>query len=322
MFSVGRLYYPAAVRRRHVIALLVILGVVAIGLAIVPRGPSEPGYRGRTLSDWIVVTRVHPDDDEAWMAVRQLAANSIPLLLDWIKREDRPTARARIAEAKDRAIAFLERHRVIKPRPHSMFMDWKASYRFLAQAALEELGPEAKAAIPALIQMLGTKGPTTNDFSPVAGTAFLLLPKMAPKSIPPLIGALSSNDLQVYALAAGALGEIGPQASVAIPVIQRRLADTNVMVRVGAARVLGQLGADPTVFMPTVVESLRDPDFTFLDYKLEILLKYKDHARAALPILMNIQMNAANLGSPTNQYVRQQVTGALLQLQPNRDSGP
>jgi hypothetical protein len=105
-------------------------------------------------------------------------------------------------------------------------------------------------------------------------------------------------------------------------VIQRRLADTNVMVRVGAARVLGQLGADPTVFMPTVVESLRDPDFTFLDYKLEILLKYKDHARAALPILMNIQMNAANLGSPTNQYVRQQVTGALLQLQPNRDAGP
>jgi HEAT repeat protein len=256
------------------------------------------------------------------MAVRHLASNSIPLLLDWIKRDDRPTPRARIAAAKDSAITFLERHRVIKPQPHLMFMDWKASYRLLAQAALTELGPNAETAIPVLIQMLGTKGPTTNDFSPIAGTAYLLLPKMAPASLSPLTDALTNSDLQVYALAAGALGEIGPQASAAIPVIHHRLADTNVMIRIGAARVLGQLGADPGVFMPAVVESLRDPDYTFLDYKLEVLLKYKDHARAALPILMNIQTNAANLGSPTNQYVRQQVTGALLQLQPNRDAGP
>jgi HEAT repeat protein len=322
MFSVSTLYYPAAVRRRHIIALFWITGVVGIGLAILLRGPSEPAYRGRTLSDWIVTTRVHPDDDDARMAVRHLASNSIPLLLDWIKREDRPTVRARIAQAKDRAFAFLEGHRVIRPRSHSGFMDWKGSYRSLARTALSDLGPEAKSAVPALIQMLGTKGPTTNDFSPIAGTAYLLLPKMAPASIPPLIDALSSSDLQVYALAAGVLGEIGPQASVAIPVIHKRLADTNVMIRVGAAEILGKLGADPTVFMPTVVESLLDPDYTFLDYKLEVLLKYKDHARAALPILMNIQTNAASLGSPTNQYVRQQATGALLQLQSTGDAGP
>ena len=316
MFSAGELHYPAAVRRRRVIALLVILGVIVIGLAIVLRGPSEPAYRGRTLSDWIVATRVHTTvDEEARIAVRHLASNSIPLLLAWIKREDRPTPRARIAAAKDSAIAFLERHRVIKPRPHSMFMDWKESYRSLAQGALAELGPEAKAAIPALIQMLGTKGPTTNDFSPIAGTAYLLLPKMAPPSIAPLIDSLSSTDLQVYALAAGALGEIGPQASAAIPVIQTRLADTNAMIRIGAARVLGQLGADPTVFMPSVVESLREPDYAFLDYKLEVLLKYKDHASGALPILANILTNAATLGSPTSQFVRQQVNAAIRQLQ-------
>jgi hypothetical protein len=117
------------------------------------------------------------------MVMRNLASNSIPLLLDWIKREDRPTPRARIAAVKDGAIAFLERHKVIRPGPHSIFMDWKESYRSLAQGALAELGSDAKAAIPALIQMLGTKGPTTNDFSPVAGNAYLLLPKMAPAAI-------------------------------------------------------------------------------------------------------------------------------------------
>ena len=130
------------------------------------------------------------------------------------------------------------------------------------------------------------------------------------------IDALSSSDLQIDALTAGALGEIGPQARAAIPVMQRRLADTNVMVRVGAADVLGKLGAEPSVFMPMLVESLRDPDFSFLDFKLEVLLKHKNHGRDALPILMNILTNAESLGSPTNIYVRQQVTGALLQLQP------
>jgi hypothetical protein len=305
------------VRKRHVIALSWIAGIVAIGLAIYLRGLSEPAYRGRSLSNWIVVTRVHPDDDEARMAVRYLASNSIPLLLDWIKREDRPTPRARIAEAKSRAITWLERNRVIKPRSRSSSIDWKGSYRSLANAAFTELGPEAAPAIPALIQMLGTKGPTTNDFSPIAGVAYLLLPRIAPASIPPLIDSLSSTDLQVYALAAGALGEIGPQARAAIPVLQRRLADTNVMISVGAARVLGQLGADPAVFMPSVVESLRDPDFTFLDYKLEVLLKYKDQARDAVPVLSRILTNAVTLGSPTNQFVRQQVSAALRQLQPN-----
>ena len=63
------------------------------------------------------------------------------------------------------------------------------------------------------------------------------------------------------------------------------LTDTNAMISVGAARVLGQLGADPAVFMPAVVESLRELDFTFLDYKLEVLLKFKDQARDAVPVL-------------------------------------
>jgi len=60
------------VRRRDAIALLVISGVVAIGLEIVLRGPPEPAYRSRALSCWIVATRVHPDDDEARMVMRQL----------------------------------------------------------------------------------------------------------------------------------------------------------------------------------------------------------------------------------------------------------
>jgi HEAT repeat protein len=248
--------------------------------------------------------------------VRQLATNSIPLLIEWLHRDDRPTLKGSFKQTVDRSIRFLEEHRVLKSRPHKVYMDWKSSYRSLALNVLSELGPDGKEAIPALIQMLGTKAPSTNDISPVAGAAYLILPRMAPASIPPLIEAASSTDLQVYALAAGALGDIGSKASAAIPVIRTRLNDQNLTARFAAADVLGKLGADPEVFMPTLVESLGNPDFTFLDYKLEILLKYKDHARGAVPVLLNLLTNAAQLGSPTNTYVLQQITSALSRIHP------
>ena len=136
--------------RRLLVVLLSVIGIVAIGFGLLL--PSEPTYRGRTLSDWIVATRHHPKDDEARLAMRQLASNSIPTLLEWIRREDRPTPKARIAAARDVAVALLERHRIIKPRPHPLSPDLKGSYRFLAKCALEELGPDANDAVPSLVQ--------------------------------------------------------------------------------------------------------------------------------------------------------------------------
>jgi len=99
--------------------------------------------------------------------------------------------------------------------------------------------------------------------------------------------------------------------------IQQKLTDTNVMIMIGAAEVLDQLGTHPNVFMPVVIESLRDPDFSALDEKLSILLKHKGEATTAVPILINILTNAAELGNPTNDFVRQEVTSALRQIQPS-----
>lgn len=303
-------------RSRRAITLLLLCWVAGIALVLLWR--SEPSYQGRTLSDWIVQMRVRPDDTEARMAVRHLASNSIPLLLTWIKRGDRPTLRARLVEAKKGVIAFLEKHKVIKPRPQVWVLfvaDHKSSYRSLAQSALEQLGPQAESAIPELIQMLGTKRPTPDEISPVAGTAYLLLPKLAPASIQPLVTSLSSTDPQVYALAVSALGEIGPQANAAIPIVQRRLADPDVNIRVQAAQVLSKLGADPSMFMATVIESLHDSDYTFLDDKLEILLRHKAQAAEGVAVLTQMLTNAANLSGPDNEYFRQQVAMALKRLQ-------
>jgi len=301
--------------RSRAIALLLIPTALAMSVAILLRGPSEPTYRGKSLSDWIITTGLNPRDKQEQIEVRRLATNSIPLLLEWLRRDDRPTFRGRIAHAKEGFIVFMESHRLRQPRPRSSFIDRKASYRAIAIRGLSALGPDAEPAIPELIQMLGTKSLSTNDVSPIAGAAYTVLPRIAPASIQPLINALSSTNLQVYALAAGALGEIGPSASAAIPVMREKLGDTNVMIRVGASEILGKLGAEPDIFMPALVESLGDPDFTFLDYKLQIVLRYKESAKEAIPALRNILTNTAKSGSPADAYVRDQVRIALQQIE-------
>ena len=256
------------------------------------------------------------DNQKARAAVHRLGTNSIPLLLEWLQRPDRPSLKGRFWQAKHAVIGWLEGHRWMKPRSWSREIDWKGSYRPLALAAFRELGPDGKEAIPTLIQFLGRRASTTNEFSEVAGAAYVVLPWMSPASIPPLIEALSSSDDQVAALAAGALAEIGPDAKAAIPVLQKRLNDMNPMMRVGVADVIGKLGADPREFMPIVIEALREPDLENLDYKLGILLRYKEHAKAAVPILIERLRNTPDSGSLPNRIARDQLKGALRQLAP------
>jgi hypothetical protein len=260
--------------------------------------------------------REHPGDQEAHAAVHHLGTNSIPLLLEWLQRPDRPSFKGRVWQAEHAVIAWLEGNRWMKPRSWQWEMDWRESYRGLAHGAFEELGADGKEAIPTLIQWLGRKARTTNELDMAAGAAYLVLSRMAPASIPPLIEALSSPDDQVYALAAGALANIGPSANAAIPVLRQRLKATNPMMRVGAADVIGKLGGDPREFMPIVVEALKDPDLEYLDYKVDVLLRYKEHATGAIPILQEQLRNTPDSGSVQNKIAHELLKNTLRQLAP------
>jgi hypothetical protein len=286
---------------------------------------SEPAYEGKSLSDWIVaMNTAHEleDKQEARAAVHRLGSNSIPLLLDWLQRKDTPSLKGRYWQAKYGAIAWLEGHRLLAPKPHLMEMDWKACHRALAQAAFEELGPDGKEAIPTLIQWLGRKAGTTNELDETAGAAYCVLGKLAPASIPALITALSNPDNQVWALAAGALANIGPDARAAIPVLRSRLHDPDHLTRVTAADVIGKLGGDPQEFMPVLIQSLREPDADMLGYKLDVLLHYKDQAKSAVPTLLDLLRSIPDSGSLTNQAMRQDLLNAIRQLDPAATPSP
>ena len=53
-----------------------------------------------------------------------------------------------------------------------------------------------------------------------------------------------------------------------------------------------------------------------MDYSLDILVRYKEHAKAAVPVLVGILNDTPNSTNPTNRIVRDQVINALRQIDP------
>jgi HEAT repeat protein len=99
--------------------------------------------------------------------------------------------------------------------------DWEV--RRNAARALEQKGPEAKDAIPALIE------------------------------------ALEDEDEYVRTAASRALGKIGPEAERAIPALMKMIKDQVMIVRMGAAAGLGGIGPKAREAIPLLADALESP---------------------------------------------------------------
>jgi hypothetical protein len=75
-----------------------------------------------------------------------------------------------------------------------------------------------------------------------------------------------------------------------------------------------KIGGDPNTFLPVVIQSLTEVDLMALEGPLEILLRYKEHAKAAAPVLIGILNKTPSSANPTNTIVRDQVISALRQI--------
>jgi hypothetical protein len=304
-------------RIRNMLIVLSVCALGAVGLdAFIYR---EPSFKGRRLSDWIWQMNGKgpgPEKEEARTVVRQLASNSIPLLLRWLQQEDRPSLTGRFDTLRHGVYFWLVRHKVVKSGSIGSLPDFNPSHSAMATWALPELDPAGrKAVIPKLIEMLGDNN-QPDVISEKAGASYMVLSKMAPESIAPLTEALSSKDIFVKALAACALGEIGPSAKAAIPFLQKGLSDNNPDVRVSSAAMIGKIGGDPGIFVPVVIQTLPEINWENMGYTLDLLVRYKEHAKAVVPLLTSILTNNPASDSTTNRIVRDHVINALLQIDP------
>jgi HEAT repeat protein len=305
-------------RNRNILIVLMacVLGAVVLNEFF----GREPSFEGKRLSEWIWTMNgkeAGTEKEKARAVVRMLGTNSLPLLLDWLQQEDSPSMTARFDAVRHRAFFWLVGHKLISNRGIASLRDFNPSHRAMALWALPELDPVGKrTAIPTLIQMLGDKKHKADELSHAAGIACLVLSKMAPESIDPLMVALSSQDKQVRLLAAGALGEIGPDAKAAIPILEKGLAEKDPNIRAGIALVIGKLGGEPDSFVPVIIRALPEMDRDNLGYYLNALLVYKEQAKAAVPVLEAMLNKTTHSTNRFDYWVRGEVINTLRQINP------
>ena len=78
-------------------------------------------------------------------------------------------------------------------------------------------------------------------------------------ALPALIDALTGDDRDVRAWAAGAIGWMGPAAEPAIPVLVKLLRDPYEGARNNACIALGRIGPAAREALPVLREALNDP---------------------------------------------------------------
>jgi hypothetical protein len=170
-------------RRRWKLVIAVLSGIALVLALVWPQG--GPVYQGRSLRVWLKGFDAKTPESR-WRsaeAVRHMGTNAVPLLISQLAHKRGPEPRW-----KYELRALLSRQSVVKVdlfRPRDE--------RGEALAALDALGPNAKAALPAIEKLLGER--------PADHRALLVLAGIGPEAIPTLTRALT-NDENVIRLGA------------------------------------------------------------------------------------------------------------------------
>ena len=234
----------------------------------------------------------------------------------------------------------------------------EVAVRSWAARGLEEIGPEARAAIPALIDSLrdhtisvdyaasalasvgmASVGPllevlrdpqeSTTARARAAHSLGLIGPR-ASVAVPLLIEALEDRRERTpfrgenvyYPVCNGAivaLGAIGPDAKAAVPVLAKLLSDGNAWVRSDAIEALAGIGPDAASAVPRLITALGDKEDEETPVKAaKTLGEIGPAARESLPVLIQL---LCRLDGDSNSARRDIVTSALVGIGPDAISG-
>jgi HEAT repeat protein len=121
-----------------------------------------------------------------------------------------------------------------------MLHDPKPQVQAQGAFGLSRLGPDAQAAVPALIERLKGEAPVRQN----AAVALGEIGPAAKDAVPALIETLRDPEWTVRRQAAVALGRIGPDAKAALPALERLRRDRDNLVRKAAEEAVGRIRAN------------------------------------------------------------------------------
>jgi RNA polymerase sigma factor (sigma-70 family) len=131
----------------------------------------------------------------------------------------------------------------------------KRNGRLFALAAMEEIGTEASAALPQVLQAIKEKDPAIRHHAILAARAL----DREGLSVPTLIDALASEDSNDRYAVIQDLARLGAKSKAAAPQLMAIAAkDANPTIRTLALGALVEIKADPKTILPTLKEALKD----------------------------------------------------------------
>jgi len=250
--------------RRIMIALV---ACVALGIiSFFTLSSSEPRYGGKPMSRWLEqLYAYYPRlDAEARDALRAMGQPAVRCLVRHLEREP-PVWRLRLASMTEE-IPALNRLFSIDFVP-----------RFLAAKALAEIGPTAKAAIPAL-----ERAAKEADFVLLLPVRAALI-RIRAESIDAQITIYRQFDTKDSAMTALLLMELGPYAKPALPALLEGMQSTNYRVRHHAVMALSKIGFESPEYVSPLQQLISDPEYLVRSQALNGLAEFGPLAITALP---------------------------------------
>ena len=119
--------------------------------------------------------------------------------------------------------------------------DTNRSERDMAVYALGQMGPKAKSTVPVLAEAVGEQ------------QVVWALGQIGPAGAAALTKALKDKSSYLRTLATAMLGDIGPEAKIAVPALTALLKDKDSYLRLAATKALGQIGPEARTAIPALV---------------------------------------------------------------------
>lgn len=273
------MHNPAVRKPRRILLITLLIAAVGFVSWLIVCQPSEPIYQGKPLTFWCeqYADNFYPDSDnelkkQAELAIRTIGTNAVPTLLRMLKAKD--------SKFKLRLIELASKQHLIN-------IKWKmAEFRHgEALQGLLALGPQAKSALPTLLELYG-------DYEHHRYVNYK----------DRTIGYVYSTIAQIFA-------SIGPEAVDAVPLLVQETTDSRSDVRLNAVFALRQIHARPNLVVPTLTKSLRDSTDVVRSIAASSLAVFGSDAKSAVPELIKA------LADPS-PAVREQAASALKEIDP------
>jgi HEAT repeat protein len=219
-------------------------------------------YQGKPLKEWLSVLergdsaqRQHAI--EIWKHIGKAFRDSVPRLLEFLKGEDEALRLHAMGILGDLGQHAHTMALALRAALHNIAArDNNQEVRQCAAEALNQIGPQPKTPVPALIDSL------RDDLAVVRQGAAHALGEMGPEAksaSAALIASLRDQDLSVRLLAAQALWKIDRRDRIAVPVLIKVLTEGDEFQRWMAADCLGDIGECAADALPALNQALAKP---------------------------------------------------------------